>query len=459
MSPQNQFLDTPLRLVTATAPRPPNFIDDYLAYTNLTECPTFFHRWTAITCLAAHLGRQVHFQHGHFTIHPNIYTMLIGSPGTKKSSAIKIGAKLMAQAGYTNFAAKKTRQEKFLLDLADQADRYLGEDLDEGGGDLLDDMLFGASSKQSGNVPDADHAKQLSRYATCPPCETFVAADEFNNFIGIGNNDFISILGELWDYDGIYDYRLKNSKSVYIPNPTVTILGGNTPTGFAQAFPTDTLGQGFFSRLLLVYGEPSGVKHTFPPAPDPVVQKSLIAKLHHIKEEVQGEMTLTAEARELMEYIYHNWEGIDDLRFEHYTNRRLTHLIKLTLVCTASRISNTIEEQDIVYANTLLSFTEHLMPKALGEFGKARNSDVTHKIVVALDKTLLPLSLNELWKAVQQDLDSRDQLNQIINNLMIAEKIQAAQGGYLPVKKALNTDRSDRTVDWTLLTDIERGLL
>jgi hypothetical protein len=99
------------------------------------------------------------------------------------------------------------------------------------------------------------------------------------------------------------------------------------------------------------------------------------------------------------------------------------------------------------------------MPKALGEFGKARNSDVTHKIVVALDKTLLPLSLNDLWKAVQQDLDSRDQLNQIINNLMIAEKIQAAQGGYLPVKKALDTDRSDRTVDWTLLTDIERGLL
>jgi len=454
------FLDSPLHLVPKSKTREPNFIDEYLLYTAETECPTFFHRWTAVTCLAAHLGRDIHFQHGHFTIHPNIYTMLIGSPGTKKSSAIKIGAKLLAQSGYVNFAAKKTRQEKFLLDLAEQADRYLGDDeLGEAGGDMLDDMLFGAGSKQSGNIPDADHASQLSRYATCPPCETFVAADEFNNFIGIGNNDFISILGELWDYDGIYDYRLKNSKSVYIPNPTVTILGGNTPTGFAQAFPTDTLGQGFFSRLLLVYGEPSGVKHTFPPAPDTVVQAKLIASLHHIKEQVQGEMILSAEARELMDYIYHNWEGIDDLRFEHYTNRRLTHLIKLTLVCTAARCSNTISADDIVYANTLLTFTEHLMPKALGEFGKARNSDVTHKIIVALDKTTLPLTLHDLWKTVQQDLENRNQLIEIINNLMVAEKIQVAQGGYLPVKKVLDTESSDRTLDWSLLTDIERGLL
>jgi len=452
------FLDTPLRLVTAAEPREPNFIDEYLLYTEETECPTFFHRWTAVTCLAAHLGRDIHFQHGHFTIHPNIYTMLIGSPGTKKSSAIKIGAKLLSQAGYTNFAAKKTRQEKFLLDLAEQADRYLGEDGSDDG-DMLDDMLFGAGSKHAGNVPDPDHASQLSHYASCPPCETFVAADEFNNFIGIGNNDFISILGELWDYDGIYDYRLKNSKSVYIPNPTVTILGGNTPTGFAQAFPTDSLGQGFFSRLLLVYGEPSGVKHTFPPAPDTVMQKKLIARLHMIKEQVKGEISLSAEARELMEYIYHNWEGLEDLRFEHYTNRRLTHLIKLTLVCTASRCSTTIKPEDIIYANTLLTFTEHLMPKALGEFGKARNSDVTHKIIVALEKTVLPLSMHDLWKLVQQDLENRNQLMEIINNLNVAEKIQVTQGGYLPVRKVLDTERSDRTVDWSLLTDTERGLI
>ncbi|MFK5283171.1 hypothetical protein ACI3PL_26730, partial [Lacticaseibacillus paracasei] len=83
-------------------------------------------------------------------------------------------------------------------------------------------------------------------YANKTPAESFIAADEFNNFIGLGNTDFISILGELWDYEGVYDYRLKNSKSVFIPYPTISILGGNTPTGFSQAFPPESIGQGFF---------------------------------------------------------------------------------------------------------------------------------------------------------------------------------------------------------------------
>ena len=441
------FLDTllqpaePLHLVE----REPDFVSLYLDYTRETECPTFFHRWTALTCLSAFLGRSIHFQHGHFTIHPNLYVMLIGSPGTKKSSAIKIGAKLLSQAGYTTFAAKKTRQEKFLLDLAEQAERYIGADAIEA--DTLDDNLFGDME-----IIDT------SRYDTCPPCEVFVAADEFNNFIGLGNLDFISILGELWDYDGLYDHRLKGSKSVHIPDPTVSILGGNTPTGFAQAFPTETLGQGFFSRLLLVYGEPSGILHTFPPPPNVAKQKELIHYLVSIKENVKGEMQLSSAARELMERIYHTWPGMTDLRFEHYVNRRLTHLIKLTLVVTASRLSTTIEASDIIYANTMLSFTEQLMPKALGEFGKARHSDVTHKIMTALDSTGMPINFQALWKICHQDLDSRTQMSEIINNLIAAEKIQAVTGGYLPIKKVLREGLED-TTNWNLLTPEERGLL
>ena len=100
-----------------------DFMALYLEYTKATECPTFFHRWCGLTCLSAYLGRRIFFRLGHFTLYPNLYTMLIGSPGTKKSSAIKIGAKLIKLAGYSTFAAKKTRQEKFLLDLAEQSER------------------------------------------------------------------------------------------------------------------------------------------------------------------------------------------------------------------------------------------------------------------------------------------------------------------------------------------------
>ena len=72
-----------------------DFFSLYLAYTSKTECPTFFHRWTAISSLAAWIGRDIHFPFGHFNIHPNLYCMFVGLAGTKKSTAIKIGAGLL----------------------------------------------------------------------------------------------------------------------------------------------------------------------------------------------------------------------------------------------------------------------------------------------------------------------------------------------------------------------------
>ncbi len=433
-----------------------DFISQYLEYTSKTECPTFFHRWTAVTSLSAYLGRSIFFNHGHFTLYPNTYTMLIGSPGTKKSSAIKIGAKLLKQAGYNTFAAKKTRQEKFLLDLAEQSDLLAriqaGETSNEGGADIMDMNLWG------------DDVESSDSYIHKPPAECFIAADEFNNFIGLNNVDFASILGELWDYEGVYDYKLKNSKSVFIPNPTISILGGNTPTGFSQAFSTDSIGQGFFSRLLLIYGEPSGVKFTFPPVPDAKKQLQLIDTLHRIKREVQGEVTMSSAATELLDLIYTEWKDIDDTRFEHYSNRRLTHLIKLALILTASRISTKIEVDDVVYANTLLTFTEQLMPKALGEFGRAKNSAAAHKVMAVIDATRLPITTQGIWKVVHQDFDTRQQLVEVLGNLQYGEKIQVSNVikgedamGYLPIKKVIG-EGIKGAINWNLLTDEESNM-
>ena len=420
-----------------------DFFELYLEYTSQNECPTFFHRWCGIAALGAYLGRQLHFKFGHSSLHPNAYVMLIGSPGTKKSTAIKISAKLLKQAGYTTFAAKKTRQEKFLLDLDESQDEMPSNEAD-----IMDANLWGDGATD---------------YSSRPPAECFVAADEFNNFIGVGNLDFMSILGELWDYEGVYDYKLKNSKSIHINDPTISILGGNTPTGFSQAFPTEAIGQGFFSRLLLVYGEPSGVKHTFPPPPDMELQKELIAYLHRIKIEVRGEATMTDEAKELLHKIYQEWEGVEDVRFEHYTNRRLVHLLKLCLVIAAAKLTTVIDKNIVIYANTLLTFTEHLMPKALGEFGKGRNSEVTHKVLQMLDAAMHqkppePQRFQQIWKHVHQDLEKRDQLIEILNNLQMADKIQAHGDTFLP-KKETRAEGIEGAVDWSLLSETERELI
>lgn len=427
-----------------------DFISLYLKYTEETECPKLFNRWTILTSLAAMLGRDIHFKHGHFTIYPNLYVMLIGLAGTKKSSAIKIGAKLIGTAGYDAFAAKKTRQEKYLLDLAEAAEAKYNSTAnpeDIGYDAILDMNLFGNSQQN-----------EASRYEGRPPAESFIAADEFNNFLGVNNLDFAAILGELWDYEGVYDYRLKNSKSIYIPYPTVNLLGGNTQTNLSLCFPTEAIGQGFFSRLILVYGEPSGKLYTFPPPPDLRLQGLLVEKLKRIKANVKGESKLSPDAEKLLDHIYKNWEGIDDPRFDSYRNRRLTHLIKLCMVVAAARESIVISYEDVIKANTYLSCVEKNMPKALGEFGKAKHSAVTHKVISLIESSMVPVTFQMIWKLVHQDLDNRQQLVEIISSLELAQKIQATEVGLIPFKKQSEVDLTG-TVDLSLITNEERRLL
>lgn len=398
----------------------------YFQYTRDSEVPAFFHRWSLIAGLGAYLGRSYYFSHGHFCKYPNTYCMLIGSPGTRKSTAIKLIKSILIKASYTTIAADRTTKEKFMLDLA-------GEGAIDS--DLAELEIFGESSDNK---------------------EILIAADEFNDFIGLGNLEFISLLGTFWDYNGTYHNRIKNGKSVAISNPTVSILGGNTPTGFSLAFPLEAMGQGFFSRLLLVYGEPTGKKITFPKPVDPAETALLVECFHQIKQHVKGPATLTPDAESLLDKIYKSFQGIDDVRFESYSNRRFDHLLKLCLVVSAARLSTTISKEDVVYANTILSHTEHLMPKALGEFGKSRNSDIVHKIMQVLDSTHQIMSVKDIWKSVVSDLEKMEDLTSILKNLSMADKIQTVHGGFLAKKKLL-VEANDGTVDYSMLHPEEVG--
>lgn len=414
-----------------------DFFQQYLEYTADTEVPTFFHRWSAIAGLGAYLGRDFHFQHGHFSVYPNMYCMLIGNPGTRKSTAIKVIKRVLKGAGYDTIAANKTSKEKFMQDLAEAAfsSSLADNDMDA----ILDKNLWG---------------KEVSNDS---PAECFIMADEFNNFMGQGNLEFISLLTELWDYEGTFSNKIKTGKSIAIVEPTISILGGNTPTGFSSAFPTEILGQGFFSRLLLIYGEPNGRKITFPKAPDVLLTGELITSLQKIKINCSGPCSLTPAAELLMEKIYTGGHELEDIRFESYFSRRFQHLIKLCLVLTAGRLSTQISERDVIVANTILTHTEHLMPKALGEFGKARNSDVSHKIVSLLDGATQVVSFKEIWTHVRSDLETQGALSDLLRNLMAADKLQAAGGGFLPKKKVV-VQLSNDVLDYSILTQEEKDI-
>ena len=419
-----------------------DFFSAYLSYSKDTEVPVNFNRWSIMTALGAFLGRQFYFPHGAFHINPNMYTMLIGSPGTRKSTAIKLAKKLIIGAGYDTIAADKTSKEKFLLDLSGDTSNGPPENsygrAAKSPYDFLNENLWGGSDGDNASAADA---------------ESFIMADELNDFMGNGNIEFISLLGSLWDYSGTYKNRIKSGKSISINNPTISILAGNTPAGFSLAFPPEIIGQGFFSRILLIFGEPSGRRITFPTPPSLSATTAITEYLRFIKSKVIGPASLSDDARNLLDRIYRSNQGIDDIRFESYSNRRLTHLLKLCLICCASRASTQIDERDVIYANTILKHAEHFMPRALGEFGKSKNADVSHKIIQLINSSLDILTYKEIWRHVSNDLEKMSDLAALLQNLVSADKLQQVPGGLGFISKKRITDYSTLNgVDFSLLT-------
>lgn len=410
-----------------------DFITRYLDYIGLSESPTIYHRWAAISILGAYLGRQFHLPFGHENLHTNLYLMFIGVPGARKSTAIKRAKKIITLAGYDKISADKSSKEKFMLDLSGE------EDADTQ--DILDANLFGPKD-------ESDDVREM-----------YIACDEFNDFIGNGNFEFISLLGNFWDFAGVFVNRIKTGKSVRIPNPTISILGGNTQVNFAKAFPPETLGQGFFSRLLLIYGEPTGRKITFPEPPTPEATASIVHELMEIKKQCIGAAKRTAGADKLLDKIYTSSSfDIEDARFDSFNNRRFTHLLKLSLVIAASHRTSVIDEKIVIEANTILNHAEFLMPKALGEFGKSRHSDVAHKVMRVMETTNVPLTLKDVWGHVHTDLDKLSDLTEILKSLLTADKILNAGGGFL-AKKKMRVEDITGTVDYSILSKEEREMV
>lgn len=439
----------------------PDLFDLYYQYTKETEAPYVFHRWSLIAGVGAYLGRQFWMPFGTSRIFPNQYVMLVGNPGTRKSSAIKLSKKILAATGYDHFSAEKTTKEKFLLDLEGLPETYG----DSYGSNTRNSRARGASTRSEGITPhdvlaNLDLGSNEAVHDGIPR-EVFIPADEFNEFAGSGNLDFLSLLGSLWDWDDestTYKHRLKNSKSLSIYQPTISLLGGNTHTGLQEGFPLQTIGQGFMSRLILVHGEPSGRKITFPKKPPEELASAIGKHFAEIHEKVTGEATMTPAAERALDIIYRTWGEIDDYRFKYYSSRRFTHLIKLLLVCAAVRLSTEIDMPDVILANTILTYTESNMSKALGEFGKSRNSEATQAVMTALYDAKKPLSFEDLWKVVSRDLEKREALTDILAGLMQAGKIQppektgGAHAGFLPLQKPVNSKAI--YVDFSLIREI-----
>lgn len=407
-----------------------DFVSEYMRLCNIheSEAPAIYHRWVCLSMMGAYLGRQVHIDFGIGNIYPNQYIMLMGSPGTRKGSAMAVGKRLLKAAGYTNFAADKTSKERFLMDMKQ------------------------FSSADMGTIEDLEDLVMEG------PSESYICAGEFTDFIGQGNMEFVTLLTNLWDNLEQYKQPKITGKSVTVFQPTVNLLGGNTPEGFSLAFPPEALGNGFLSRVLMLHAEPTTNRITWPEPPDELLMATLADRMREVRANMEGQITVSVEAKKIGELIYKNELPVDDARFTHYQQRRFIHLLKIAMLLAVYDLSKKVEGIHLKRANTMLAMAERHMPRALGEFGASRHSMVAGKILAYLAGCHVPQNAAELWRIVSRDLSKMTDLVEILQGLKQAEKIQVktvlGKAGYLPMFRD-KKEWPDSLMDLDWLTELE----
>jgi len=410
-----------------------DFFTAYLDFVDLksTESPAIYHRWVCASVIGAMMGRQVFLPFGHGKIYPNQYIMLMGSPATKKGTAMKVGERFLRATGYDRFSADKNSKEQFLKGM-----KQFDGDNENGMQDL--EVL----------VLDA-------------PAECYLYAEEFVDFIGQGDTGFMMMLTKLWDNPSEYKHPKITGKDVLVTKPTISVLGASTATTFALSFPPEAVGTGFMSRMLLIYAEPTNQRIAWPGVPDQIQKAVLVERMKEMRK-LKGEMRKTKDFHEIAGEIYRKMIYIPDERFAYYMERRHQHLLKLSIVLAVSDLSMILSSKHIIRANTMLVAAENKMPRALGEFGASKYSAVNNMILEFLGRKHLPQTATDIWKEVHKELGKMSELADVLNNLTKAEKIQyctvRGKTGYLPfVKPTAEWSKEFLDLDW--LTEYEKGVI
>lgn len=389
---------------------------EYLKLTENSESPWLHHLWSLLFTASCCLGRRNYFELGDLTIYPNMYVLLSGNPGVRKSTAINTAKSLIEFNTRIRFAPDDTggQRQGLIAAMVDEELMTQGEETDAVFKELEKDLPWYIEKEQENKEQrDKDIIEAIGNMDTTMPYladskTLYVFASEFSTFIGIKNFELITYLTKMWDGEN-YEYRLKSAQCK-IKDPLLGIIGGTTPTAIANALPLEAVGQGFLSRVILVYGD----KNKSIPRPrkmNPLAVKEVRDCLYRISNEfIGGAFKEDPDAAALLDSLYDKEHTIDDGRFEYYNTRRHTHLIKVIMALAALRGSHVISVDDVNDAETIMIATEQVMPDALGEFGLSSLSVVRQKILdyIKSCRSVVGYTAIEVRSHVSRDVKPQD---------------------------------------------------
>lgn len=400
------------------------FLNDYMAMVEDTESPRLFHLWSAISGAGAALGRRCFLPFGPMTIFPNHFILLVGTPASRKSTAISMMRKQLKKSTGVKLGPDDTGgQRQGIVEAmrgTAQSQEFLNN-VEVGFSDSSSLMGLTAAEFASGVTNEPD--EEAMAVAKADKHTIYFAASEFTKIIGQNNLSLIDFLTTMYDGDD-YEYQIKAGKTT-LEAPLIGLLAGTTPASLALTLPSAAGGQGFLSRNILVYGNRKYKLVPRPEEPDPDLVTAVRNGFNRAYLEVNGPFSETQEARAYSESLYNIPLGMNDPRFVFYHERRYTHLIKLAMTLAGLRGSSMIVKDDYLEAHRILKATEQGMPDALGQFGMNQLA-VLKQSIVDYTRSQGTLTLEQLRAVFHRDARSQEFM-EAINDLNKSNQLKLVQ--------------------------------
>ena len=236
---------------------PPGFLRSYIEYMlPMTEAPMLYHLFAGLTILATLVGPKIYYVIADKRKFCNLWIILIGPSGCKKSTCIDNSRQMLAEWGFRDFIyPTQVTPERLIPTLTTKSAGtfFFGE--------------FGATFDQ--------WAKSYAQ-------------------------DMIGMLTSL--FDGGYFRRELKGEVFEIESSCVSIFAGSTPTWLKEKIKHSDISIGFWPRFLLVTAAKREKYLPMPPAGDALLRDFL-----------QEQLLRTKEAFSSDEPIKINFDGVQDI--------------------------------------------------------------------------------------------------------------------------------------------------
>ena len=340
-----------------------DWIDAYMQYTENSEPPKSYKKWSAISAIATCLQRKCMLM-WEGTLYPNMYIVLVGPSGARKGTAMRQSGGLIREIGMPLSPEAVTREQ-------------LIRRLKKSGTDRRGDFY----------APDGRPIVQSS---------LTIFSEELTVFLGYNNIQLMADLCNWYDCPDPWSYETKNMGQENITNVWVNLFGATTPRLLQTTLPQDAIGGGLASRIIFVYEQRKGKTVTRPfKTPDEIeLEQKLLHDLESIYM-INGEFAPTQEFIEKWDVWYSAQDEtppFNDPRLEGYITRRGTHVLKLSMILNASRKDGnlTLTGYDFDRAVHEITKVERNMGQVFLGIGKSEVADVTADVMrtIAMRKAI-----------------------------------------------------------------------